>query len=419
MRRVIIAILLFFLSGHLTVRAETADDPESGSTSVRDLAPRLFLQSETWCDIEYIKSEILFVNYVREHKEADIHLIITAQTTASGGDEFTLSFEGKNEYADLDYNLKYVSSADATDDEIREVLTKKIEQVLIPFISRSPLADYIDIQFQEEVEIGEVTDRWKNWVFELGIDGYAWGEKSRSSFWYTANVKANRITEKQKLGIRSFINFQLSKYKIGDSDVEASSKSYFSEVFFAQGLNEHISLGCWLNYRKNEYSNTELKVSLVPAVEFNIFPYSEYSQHELSIMYMVSGAYWDYFEETIYGKTKEKLFREALKIELSSTKRWGTVSLTVVGHHYFHDFSKNNVRLDSGVSLRLFAGFSLSLDGGYSVIHDQLSLTKGDASEEEVYLRLRELETDYNYWVSFGVNYTFGSIYSNIVNPIF
>jgi len=57
--------------------------------------------------------------------------------------------------------------------------------------------------------------------------------------------------------------------------------------------------------------------------------------------------------------------------------------------------------------------------GGYSFIRDQLSLRKEGASEQERLLRLREIETGYSYWISFGLTYTFGSIYSNIVNPIF
>jgi hypothetical protein len=419
MRKIIAVITLFLVITQVTVHAETAEDSQPESSSVRDLAPRLFLQFETWCDREYIKSEIVFVNYVRERNEADIHLIVTAQTTASGGDEFTLSFTGQHEYSDLNYNLKYTASVNATDDEIREGIAKTIKQGLVPFISRSPLAEYIDIQFQEAVEIGEVTDRWKNWVFKLGINGYADGEKSLSSLWYSAFGEANRITERQKFEIESSIDINLNKYTIGDSDVETSSRSYYSEGFFAQSLNEHFSLGGWLNYKKSEYSNIELHISFAPAIECNIFPYSEYAEHEFSVTYLVSGTYRDYFEETIYGKRNEKLYRETLQIEFSSTEQWGTISFIAVGQHYLHDFSKNNVRFDARISLRLFAGFSLLLNGGYAVIHAQLSLRKGDASEEEIYLRLRELETDYSYWVSFGVNYTFGSIYSNIVNPIF
>jgi hypothetical protein len=55
--------------------------------------------------------------------------------------------------------------------------------------------------------------------------------------------------------------------------------------------------------------------------------------------------------------------------------------------------------------------------GLVSYVRDQLYLPAGDATEEEVLLRLRQLETSYFYQVSFGVSYTFGSIYNSVVNP--
>jgi len=53
------------------------------------------------------------------------------------------------------------------------------------------------------------------------------------------------------------------------------------------------------------------------------------------------------------------------------------------------------------------------------MVHDQLSLVKGGATTEEILLHRKELETQYRYYVSFGLTYTFGSIYNNVVNPRF
>jgi hypothetical protein len=46
-------------------------------------------------------------------------------------------------------------------------------------------------------------------------------------------------------------------------------------------------------------------------------------------------------------------------------------------------------------------------------------LVKAGATTEEVLLRRRELATQFQYFTSFGLNYTFGSIYNNVVNPRF
>ena len=54
-----------------------------------------------------------------------------------------------------------------------------------------------------------------------------------------------------------------------------------------------------------------------------------------------------------------------------------------------------------------------------SRIRDQLSLPARGATDEEVLLRLRQLQSGYEYNVGVGVTYTFGSIFSSIVNPRF
>jgi hypothetical protein len=60
---------------------------------------------------------------------------------------------------------------------------------------------------------------------------------------------------------------------------------------------------------------------------------------------------------------------------------------------------------------------NLELYGGYDRIHDQFNLAKKNFSEEEFLTRQFQLGTPYSYWMSFGVNYTFGSIFNNVVNP--
>ena len=54
-----------------------------------------------------------------------------------------------------------------------------------------------------------------------------------------------------------------------------------------------------------------------------------------------------------------------------------------------------------------------------SRIRDQLSIPARGATDEEVLLRLRRLQSGYEYSLSVSLTYTFGSIFSSIVNPRF
>ena len=51
---------------------------------------------------------------------------------------------------------------------------------------------------------------------------------------------------------------------------------------------------------------------------------------------------------------------------------------------------------------------------------DQINLRAGEATDEEILLRQRELGTEFRYELfEFGLSYRFGSIYNNAVNPRF
>jgi len=113
------------------------------------------------------------------------------------------------------------------------------------------------------------------------------------------------------------------------------------------------------------------------------------------------------------------LFDESLSSTFELKEKWGSASITLEGSHYFHDLSKNRLRFHSDLTFRLFEGFSLLLHGNISRIHDQLSLPKEGATEDEILLHQRQLATQYDYFASVGLRYTFGSIYSNVVNPRF
>jgi hypothetical protein len=53
------------------------------------------------------------------------------------------------------------------------------------------------------------------------------------------------------------------------------------------------------------------------------------------------------------------------------------------------------------------------------MIHDLLSPAKGNASDEDILLRRKQLDTQFTYYFYFGLRYSFGATYSNVVNPRF
>lgn len=390
-------------------------------TNIEDLkkkAPKVFIDCR-FCDIDYIRTEIAYVNYVRDRKESDIHILVTTQRTGSGGREYTIAFIGKNEYKDIQDTLKFVSQKTDTDDDIRKGIVRVLKMGLIPYIAKTPLADYISISFKERIEPTAVEDKWNFWVFSVSLNSFLSAEKSRDYISLRGNFSANRVTPDLKVRMGISARYEEDNFEIEEETITSTSESQSFRGLFVKSISEHWSVGAWLSASSSTYSNMKFALSPTPAIEYNFFPYSECTRRQLRFLYRVGPIFNHYKEQTIYLKTSEKLLNQSLSVTLELKEPWGTISTTLEGSHYFHDFSKNRAEIWSRLSLRLFKGLSLNLRGGFSAIHDQLSLPKGEANIEEILLERKELETDYNYYFSLGLSYTFGSVFSNVVNPRF
>ncbi len=105
-----------------------ADNEQIDIEELKKTAPKVFIDCQR-CDIDYIRQELTFVNYVWDRKEADVHVLITIQRTGGGGREYTLSFIGQKEFQELQNVLKYYSSRNNTEEEVRRGLVNAVDLV--------------------------------------------------------------------------------------------------------------------------------------------------------------------------------------------------------------------------------------------------------------------------------------------------
>ena len=103
------------------------------SSQIRENAPNVFIDCED-CDMDHIRTEINFVNFVTETKESDIHIIIITQTTGSGGQFFTLQFIGQNQFREMSDTIQFNSSPDDTFSIRRQKLVTFIKLGLVSFL---------------------------------------------------------------------------------------------------------------------------------------------------------------------------------------------------------------------------------------------------------------------------------------------
>ena len=396
------------------------EDQSSRLEELKAQAPRVFIDCDH-CDRDFFREEITYVNYVRDRKDADIHVLITEQRTGSGGNEYTFAFIGLREFDGLNFNLVYASNPTDTRDDTRRGQVTILKRGLYPYLLNTPICELINLDFIEKVKLKptDVKDPWNFWVFSANLDMDIEGEASVTERQYEANLSANRITPewKVRMGLSGEFNEQHFEYD-GDSLTSKQEEKNLATMA-VKSINDHWSVGGWVEAEQNTYSNTDLYFTFAPAVEFNVFPYSESTRRQFRFLYKLGINRVKYVEETIYDKTEETLYNQSLTATLEYRQPWGNVSTTLEGSHYFHDPSFYRISLRGSLSVRIFRGFSFNARGRYERIHDQLALPKWDASIDEVLLRRRELATDYDYSFSVGFRFTFGSVYSNVVNPRF
>jgi hypothetical protein len=134
------------------------------------------------------------------------------------------------------------------------------------------------------------------------------------------------------------------------------------------------------------------------------------------VAYHVGIQHNQYIERTIYEKLEEMLGYHSMNVDFRMIQPWGYINSSLIGSQYFIDLKFYSIQLDTRVSARLTKNLSFRLNLNAQSVHNQLYLPQGDASLEEILLRQRSLATTYQYTFSAGVEFTFGSIYKNVIN---
>lgn len=388
------------------------------SATVMENAPKLFI--DCWsCDMNYIRTEVDYVNYVIDRNDAEVFVMITRQSTGSNGREYTLTLEGRGQFAGKNDTLVYVTDQELSEDGVRAKTVKYLQLGLIRYLSQTPLAEDVIIKFDRAVDVAQPEDRWNYWVFRSSVDGWFNGQSSYSSLNLRSRLSARRVTEDWKIDLSMRLSYDEDKYVIDGEDYISINRNPNVSSLIVKSLSPHFSAGLRAGVHSSTYGNKDLSFWFNPAIEYNLYPYSESTRREFRFYYMVGYNFHNYHETTIYDKNEEQTLRHALNVDFEIRENWGSAEFRIEGSQYFHDLSKNRVDLHADISWKLLKGFSYHTRVGYSLIHDQLSLPKGEASQEEILLHQQELATQYNYWGSMGISYTFGSIYNNIVNPRF
>lgn len=399
--------------------------PASAQALPREVPARLaiFLDCD-FCDEEFVRQELTYLDHVRDREVAGVHVLVTEENTAAGGRAQTFDLIGLGPFDGMDYSTVYTINVDATESEAREGFLRTLQAVLVPYLMQTSMADRLQVEVAPlEVEASQqvqpVDDPWDYWTVEMYWDGSADFESKQRSFDTRYGVYVGRVTEAWKLQFRPFFNYNYDRFDRDDEAIVSSAHRSGFTTYTIKSISPHWSVGGYADILTETFANIQWRYRVMPAIEWSLYPYSEATRRQLTVAYRVGVSHIEYRDTTIYNEIEEVLPEHILNAGYRVIQPWGDVDVGINASQYLHDLSRHSVQFNGSVDVRITQGLSIRIGGQFEFIHNQLNLPKGDAGLEEVLLRRRQLETDFEAGISFGFRYRFGSIFNNVVNTRF
>ena len=397
------ALLILFIGG---TRPASGQQPSTPSVDDR---LKVFLTCQS-CDT---RPDVPFVLFVDDAASADVEAMVTITA-----DRRTIALTGRGRFDGQNRTIAVPAGAD---------IPRTLKLGLAEYAAVTAKPGSLDVTFKAPAATAEAAakkaqkDPWNYWVFRVGANAYGDGEKSASSSSYYLSSSANRTTEEWKIRVSANRSVNRSSFDVGDGSdpVKTRLTDWTVDSLLVKSLGPHWSLGMTGSVVGSTYSNAALVTRVAPGIEYDVFPYSESTKRSLTFQYTVGPAFYDYERETIFDKFKETIVQHTTTGALGLRQPWGQAGATISFLQHLTALDRTRLTMNGSANVRLFKSLTLNSSVSYSRIRDQFTLEKGDATDEEVLLRQRQLATGYRYSFSVGFGYSFGALSNATVNPRF
>ena len=418
------ALILLLLPAALPAPARAIAQEEPAPVD----RPNVFFDcSGPRCNLDYYRTEIDWVNWVRDPDASDVHVIITSLGTGSGGREFRFDYLGHGAYEGYESAVRYQAFPTDTEREQLDGFAHALGVGLASFATSAGFRDIVslisvtprDVTGERVVARSEVEDRWDLWVFRINGSGEFDGESTRRRVQSSGSFSVSRVTPtwKVRTNVRTSYNRLLVELDDGDFSDTRIDWNFNQTAVYA--LADHWSTGMQLQSARTTRFNQRVRVELTPVIEYSFFPYEEATRRSMTASYRIGAAYREYFETTIFDEDEETRAEHSFEMDFSQRQDWGDAGVTLQGSQFLHDTSLYNISLRGDIDYRVVRGFSINARGSIRRVEDQIYLSGKGVTDEEALLALRLRATSYDYNLRLGFSFQFGSLFNNVVNNRF
>ena len=397
---------------------------------------KVFVDCNAWCDMSFVKTEINYVDFVPDRFVANVYILITSQSTGSGGSEILVYFNGQDNFKGMQDTLKFYRTSVGTDAEYRDNLVRYLKLGLTRFIAQTPLAEKMNISAavsKNETAVNALSnkkDKWNFWVFNIGVSVYINSDDYSKSNSVSGRISANRITEKLKINLSANISKNVRTIEFdGEKSRFTNNNTGFNSTVVSS-INKHWSAGGYADLYHSTYSNYDVNFSLQPAIEYSFFPYKDAVKKSVTLFYRAGPSFSKYLDSGYYDTPEHILFQQSLSLNVGIIQKWGNFNMSAAWDNYLNSFTLNNTKI-KGRNVNTFSigGYiEYRIAKGLSVnMYSSANFTKGIYpniprkffSRDDLLTNTRQYPTQKGLYTNFGINYRFGSIYNNVVNPRF
>ena len=404
--------------------------PLAGQAPTESALPRVFFDCDgPNCNSQYYRTEITWVNWVRDRDDSDVHVIVTSQGTGAGGREYQLDFIGEGEFEEYEDQIRYSTLPTDTDREELDGITNALAVGFARFAQEAGFRGLVSISGQRGaddapvegvVAADEVEDPWDLWVFRINGSANINGEDTRDTRRINSFVSASRVSPTWKINFFGNVNYnRLRIERTGEDDFINERTDYGFTQLVVYSLADHWSVGIRGEVRRIVSFNQDFRWEFTPGVEYSFFPYEEATRRALTFYYEIGPSYRDYIRKTAFGQWHETRFEQSMEIDFSQRQPWGDAGLAIRGSHFLHDLDLYNFSIRGDIDFRIVRGFSVNARANVGWVNDQIYLAGGENDSAEELLDLVRRAQSFTYGMQFGFSFQFGSIFNNVVNNRF
>src|SRR5665647_1138180 len=209
------------------------------------------------------------------------------QMTGSGGKEYSYFLVGQHEFSGMRDTVSFVTTPDETTEGRRQKEVNTLKMALMRYIAKTPLSKFINISFSEPLSETVSTDKWKNWVFQGELWTYLYDEKTYKYNYISGRLSSNHITEQWKININVLYSQYHNKYVLKDTTLQSVNDTKSLNALIVKSISDHWSYGGSTYVSSSTYSNTKVSFSVMPGIEYDLFPYSESTKRQLRFLYSI------------------------------------------------------------------------------------------------------------------------------------